>query len=328
MEPLIYFPTFEPPNEAWLKFALIYFENFRPIVPYSRQNELSDSFRRIQDRTDLITLYNPSYEQSTRASLFAIEETEEILNDTYARSPLFSTTNIRRRWEDKQNWNFRIYQEKLTNDWVRFCESNQIGRRENDGIMVSEELAFLYMTYLAKEIALSEDMAIITDNIKFDGFTNYARATTPSINKRTRFAKGIINLIVPKNLSEIPFSTLIKFRGKNRQLIRAFNGEIDNIQRRISEGYTEQDFIDSYNNIYSEFSKVLLEYGTGISSIPLTAYILINNSSARLPEYIKETLGALGMVIGGGYALNKALKDTESARYCKKYLTNLKRIGG
>ena len=30
MEPLIYYPTFEPPTDAWLKFSLLYFENFRP----------------------------------------------------------------------------------------------------------------------------------------------------------------------------------------------------------------------------------------------------------------------------------------------------------
>ena len=182
------------------------------------------------------------------------------------------------------------------------------------------------MTFLAKEIAFEESAAIITDNNRYDNFTNHTRSTTPSLNRRTKFAKGIINLLIPQNLAEIPFERLIEFRQNNRENLRAFNNELQNIQEKIGQGYSEQDFINSYNNIYSEFSRQVVLTGIGLASIPFAAYMLIQNPIATTPEYVKEILGALGIIVGGGYALNSGLKDNQTGRYCKKYITNLERI--
>lgn len=326
MEPLIYYPTFEPPSDTWLKFALLYFENFKPIVPYNRQHLISESFRLVERETDLVDLYAPHYDDGYRASIQSVEEVEKILNDTYNRSPLFRQVNVLSKWRDPGYWNFIVFREKFSENWWDFCEKNRLGRQTPDGILMSEELAFLYMTYLAKEIAFRESAAIITDNTKFDNFTNYAKAMTPKVDQGTKFAKGIFNFLLPIDLAEIPVTKLIEFRNKNRHLIKAFNMELDNVQKKISQGYSQKDFIESYNNIYSEYSREVLLQGLGIASIPFAAYILIKSPNATSSEYIKDILGALGIVLGGGYALNKALKDTQNKRYCKKYLTNLERL--
>ncbi|MBL7911661.1 MAG: hypothetical protein JNJ41_11445 [Bacteroidia bacterium] len=326
MEPLIYYPNFEPPDETWLKFALLYFENFKPIVPYNRRNLLTDNFRNIQDNTDLISLYAPDHEEGYRASLTAIEEATKILENSYDRSPLFRQTNIRRKWENSTNWNYLIYQEKFSYEWVNFCRDNNIGQQVDEGLLIPEELAFLYMTYLAKEIAFKESAAIITDNQRFDNFTNYSRSTTPLINSRNKFAKGIINMLVPVNLTEIPINRIIEFRNRNRELISAFNRELSNIQNKISEGSSERDFIDNYNSVYSELSRNVILQGIGVAAIPFAAYVLIQNPNTTSPEYIKEVLGSISMVLAGGYTLNAALRDKESRRYCKKYIANLERL--
>lgn len=326
MEPLIYYPTFEPPSDIWLKFSLLYFENFKPIVPYNRRHLISDNFRLVEQETDLVTLYEPRYEDGHRASLQAIEEVEKILRNTYDRSPLFRQVNVLRNWNNPTNWQFLVFREKFSDNWVYFCEENNLGRQTQDGLLMSEELAFLFMTYLAKEIAFHESAAIVTDNNRFDNFTNYARSTYATIDRKTKFAKGIFNLIVPKNLSQISIGHVIDFRNRNRNLLRAFNSELDNVQDKISEGYSHQDFIDSYNNIYSEYSREILTQGLGLASIPFAAYILLQNPNSTTPEYIKEILGALGIILGGGYTLNKGLKDNQTKRYCKKYLTNLERL--
>lgn len=326
MEPLIYYPTFEPPSDIWLKFSLLYFENFKPIVPYNRRHLISEDFRRIENETDLVSLYAPDYEDGQRASLQAIEEVDKILSSPNDRSLLFREINVLRKWKEPSNWNFLVYEEKFSSEWVDYCEDKNIGRKTENGVLLPEELAFLFMTYLAKEIAFKETAAIITDNNQYDNFTNYSRATTPKIDRRTKFAKGLFNLLVPKNLADIPFERLIEFRNRNRHLITSFNRELVNVQNRIGEGYSHQDFIDQYNNIYSGFSVEILTQGIGIASIPFAAYILIQNHQATTPEYVKEILGGLGIVLGGGYTLNQRLKDTKTSRYCKKYITNLERL--
>lgn len=326
MEPLIYYPTFEPPNENWLKFSLLYFEQFKPIVPYGKRHLISDNFRNIRDNTDLIELYSPEYNDSYKATLKSIEETEKILAKPYEKSFLFKEINLQRKWTNPANWNFEIYNEKFSHEWIHFCLENNIGRQTNNGILLAEELAFLYMTHLAKEISFSTNSAIITDDHKFDNFTSYQRGYVPAIEKRNKFAKSVINLLVPNNLKAISFDKLITFRNKNRELLKAFNNELLAVQNNISDGYSGQDFIDSYNSIYSELTKEIILLGIGVASIPFAAYLLLKNDTATNPEYIKEILGAIGVLFGGTYAIRKSLVDSKTKRYCKKYLTNLERI--
>ena len=45
MNSLIYFPNFEPQNEKWLKFSLLYLDESQPIIPSTRQNDISDLYK-------------------------------------------------------------------------------------------------------------------------------------------------------------------------------------------------------------------------------------------------------------------------------------------
>ena len=324
MRRLIYYPTFEPPDKVWLKFSLLYFEDFEPIVPSYRRHELSRDYQMLIAETDLIKPFSPDYSQGQRASIRTIQETETLFRS--GRRFPFNTVRLKEKWQDPNQWRFLVYEEKFSHEFIQFCQDNSIGKRTKDGLLLPEELSFIFMTQLAKEIAYDKDAAIITDNIRFDDYTNLSRTHVRRIQMKNQFAKGIINLLVPQNLSEIEFRKLIKFRNSNRRLIQAFNKELENIQDQIGNGLTERAFIESFNNTYSEFSKTILLQGVGIASIPFAAYVLINNPGALAPEYVKEILGGLGMVLGGTYALNKLWIDMKDKRYCKKYLANLERL--
>jgi hypothetical protein len=182
------------------------------------------------------------------------------------------------------------------------------------------------MTYLAKEISHSQNGAIITDNIKYDHFTNFSKVLDPAINNRNKFMKGIISIVLPKNLSEIPLKTLIEFRNKNRQRITAFNNQINTVEESIGRADAEQDFINNFNNIHSELSQEILSIGTGIASISFGSYILLQNPSALTAEYLEQVVGALGLGFAGVFSVKKALFDSKEQRQCKKYITNLARL--
>ena len=85
MKNLLYYPYFEVKNINWLKFALLYFDDLRPVIPdmpYNQRRYLSDDFLRIMDETDLIKIYAPEYEEGSSASMLACEEF-----DNYLRTP-------------------------------------------------------------------------------------------------------------------------------------------------------------------------------------------------------------------------------------------------
>ena len=225
------------------------------------------------------------------------------------------------------HWPFRLcFPEKFSFHFGEYCEDHGIGQRNGEGLLLPKELAFLFMTHLAKEISHERNGAIITDNVEFDNYSNFSRVHDPRIRTRLKFMKGIVNLLVPANLSEIPFDRLIQFRNQNREQIQAFNRQIDLIEESIGNGITEREFIESFNAIYSELTREIVLMGIGLASIPLASYVLINNPEALTAEYSKEILGALGIAIGGTYAVKRALFDTRDRRSCKKYLTNIERL--
>ncbi|GHT54446.1 hypothetical protein FACS189451_11760 [Bacteroidia bacterium] len=326
MKDIIYFPTFEPPTTNWLKFALLYFDSFNPIIPYRKEKDLSDNYRRIIDETDLIHPYDPKYNQGYRASLNASEFMEKVLKDPYQYANLFNSPNIIRNIQDKNNWSYKIYEEKYSSGWEYFCKEHLFGETKNDGLLVSEELAFIYMTFLAEEIAFEEEKSIITDNIKFDNFLNFKKITSKSIYDEQNFAQGVINLSIPENISNISIPKLITFRKNNEKLIKSFNQELniflDNIQKEINE----KDFVDRFNGIYKELTKEIGLQFFNLIVIPLSAYILFQNPLSTNIEYLNQIVGGLGITIGAKQNINSKWKDIVNKHNCRRYLTNLSKL--
>lgn len=326
MKKYLYYPNLEPPNTEWLKFAILYLEKFESIVPYDRQYLITDDYRKLSNETDLVEMYSPEYSQGERASIKAIEETEKFLIESDRRSTLFNRVNVARNWRDREKWNYQIYSEKFSSQWGDYCVENNLGMLNSNGLLLPKELAFLFMTNLAKEISHERNGSIITDNVDFDNYINFARIGNHGFPTRKKFMKGIISLLMPANISDISIDKLIKFRNANRDKIAAFNNQIDKIEESIGNGVTEKDFIESFNSIYSELTREIVLMGIGLASIPFSTYMLINNPEALSAEYTKEILGALGIGIGGTYSVHKALNGNREERLCKRYLTNLQRL--
>jgi len=322
----LYYPNLEPPNREWLKFAILYMEEFESIVPYRRQNLISEDYRRIEQETDLVSMYAPNYQQGYNATIKAIEEADKVLAKTYERSPLFGKVNLKREWQIESRWKHQIYREKFSTEWVDYCLENSIGKKIADGILLPKSLAFLYMTNLAKEIAYERNGSIITDNLEYDRYTNYSRVFSPALRQRQRNLKNIISLIIPRNISDISIETLIQFRNQNRDKIRAFNLQLDTTENSISDGVTKREFIEQFNNSYSELTREIIQLGLGLATIPFVAYILINNPVALKAEYAKEIIEAMGIVTAGAFAIKGAIKSSPEKRMTKKYLANLERL--
>lgn len=325
MKKYIYYPNFEPPDNEWLKFSILYLEKFESIIPYEREHLISNDYRKVYDETDLVGFFSPE-NQSEPATLKAIHETEKILKRTYESSFLFDRVNILRDWRNTNTWDYQIYGEKFSYSWGEFCESEKIGKINSEGILLPKSLAFLYMTHLAKEVAHERKGSIITDNLDYERYTSYYRVNTTKTNVRDNFIRGIIKLQVPQNINSIPFKTLIDFRKNNRDLITAFNSQIDIVEHSIGNVISEQQFIDNYKYTYNEITREIIKLGVDVATVPLAFYALTQSVDALNQEYIKEILGSLSIIGGGYYGIRKSLYDKKDERMCKKYLARLNKI--
>lgn len=323
MKKYIYYPNFEPPDNEWLKFAILYLDKFESIIPYNRQHLISDDYKNIKDKTDLVDFFSPEFYQSEQATLKAINEAERILARTYDNSFLFNRVNVLRDWKNPNTWDYQIFGEKFSYNWAEFCESEKIGVRNSDGVRLPKSLAFLYMTHLAKVIAFERNGDIITDNLEYDRYTSYSQIKTNNRNRRDTFIRGIIKLQVPKNINAVKFDKLIDFRKANRDLIKAFNSEIDKVENSIDNGISEQKFVDNYNYTYRQLTAEIIKLGVDVATIPLAFYALTHNISALDQEYLREILQSLSIVGGGYYGIKKSLYDSQDERKCRKYLARL-----
>ena len=53
MHKLLYYPNFEIQDQNFLKFALLYIDEIKPIIPVCARETLSDSMHNILKNTDL-----------------------------------------------------------------------------------------------------------------------------------------------------------------------------------------------------------------------------------------------------------------------------------
>ena len=325
MENLVYFPTFEPLSQEWLKFAILYVENFDPIIPYSGNSQLSYDYLKVIDEADLIKPYQPKYDQGDRASTKVVEFFDKVVDKPDRYVNIFNRANILRDIRNPRV-RFKIYSEKFSFTFEDFCLKNELGIKTDGGILVAEELAFIYLAFLAEEIAYDEGKSIITDNNQFDNFLSFNRMNPYSIRGRENFARGVLSLLVPKNINEISIDNLITFRKVHRKKIAAFNHELNHAFDQLQNGITEEDFVDRFKDIYSELTNEILAQGIGIASIPLGTCLLLNKPDTGGLEYVTQIAGGIGLIMVGGLAIGRRWKEIVAKHNCRRYLTQLQQL--
>ncbi|MBT3202526.1 MAG: hypothetical protein HN350_21715 [Phycisphaerales bacterium] len=81
MQRMVYYPGFEVANSTWLKFALLYINTLRPIIPPNGYNYLSNQHRMLKEETDLIVPLDPNLREASRATKDAILVIEKVLEN-------------------------------------------------------------------------------------------------------------------------------------------------------------------------------------------------------------------------------------------------------
>lgn len=281
---MLYYPGFEAQDINWLKFALLYLDEIRPIIPmipYDRETYLSSHTIQIIEETNLIRPYQPDYDEGAWASQKAIEEFDQYLQNPRIYGgrfgyPYRSTSNytISEEWRNPLRQNYILYNGKFSHDFYEYCLSEGIASECNVGIRIHEDFAYLYMSFLAERISILQEMDSITDSSKYN---NLLLNRNKKIAKRNhielQYAQSNIEINLPKNITQIPLNTIIELRSSNdfNQLRYAYVREIKNLivaKENNTPGYSLTDLL-SYK---SDFIKICENSFEMLGSIILTTY--------------------------------------------------------
>ena len=320
MKSMIYYPGFEVKDEAWLKFALLYFEELRPIIPnmYVRENEyLSQTAIKIMNDTNLIRPYNPDYEEGNCASIIACEKFEQYLNHPERYLSLFSHSrsfDLIGNWRSPRLQNCRLYEGKFSPVFFDFCLKNGLATSFKHGILISNDLAFAYMSFLADIIAKRQGLEMFTDISKY----NTLLETNDTIMSRTqnlhyKIAKTQIEFAIPCHIEDIPMNQIIKLR-KNRDFENCRRAYAYEMKKYLKLRDADPNIsFDSQLKIRTEIGKIIQSFGIATASVFLTC-----SSVASLLNGSVEPTVALATAFSNAASIKEI-------RYMPQYLRELAR---
>jgi len=328
MRELIYYPSFEVRNREWLKFALLYLENLDPIIPESGDIHLSDEYRMIVDETDLIKKHRPTHEEGENATLDAIDQIERILRHPEAFEGIFPDANFLDKWKNPNEYQFTLFREKYIEYWEAFCTENNIGSKSPYGLVVSRDVANIYMTILAQCVADSRGVSPITDIESLDRFSIFTRISNKNDTNTIEAAQGIINLKLPKNLKEISLKDIVNLRNQQnfKQHQRAFHKELEQFLGDLEQANESIEFEKSLGNIWKDFSDEIAQVGSGTVAFGLGVWLLFNSDGTAILPALEKITGGAVLTIGSVVSIRNSWKNTITRRVARRYLADLQDI--
>jgi hypothetical protein len=328
MRKVIYYPTFEIENENWLKFALLYLDKLCPIIPEAAERYLSDQFKKLCIETDLIQIHRPNYDDGYPATLDAIDHVEKILKNPDRYKSIFQTSDIVKKWQDPNRQKAVLFEEKYTIIWKDFCYENKLCKQTDQGLVVADDLAYLYMTLLAQTIADAKGISPITDSPTLDRFAIFTRCSDPADIKTVKTAQAVIELNLPANLSEISVDSIIKYRKRQgfKERMASFHKELDKFMANTEEGKNPGDFTKELGNVWSDYRDDIIRVGTGVATFSLGVWLFIESGANEPLKIMKEVAGGLSLIIGSTISIKNNWKHTLTKKCARKYLTDLKRL--
>lgn len=338
MKELIYYPGFEVKDETWLKFALLYFNKLRPIIPdisFSRETYLSNTFLKIMDETDLIEPYRPSYNEGYCASLLACEEFEKYFCHPERYGRLFNrpyAKDLRSKWANRHYQTSTLFDGKYTSVFTSFCLDNKIATPCREGIQISEDLSFVYMAFLADIISKNNELEMITDSQRYTTVTlKNVQNLTASTRQSYRVAQNAIEFSIPSDLNHIPIEHFIQLRGQ-----RSFNEcrisymrELDKMITCMESGQADYS-MEKQLSCKKDLIKICEKSFNMIAAATLSAYSFVALSNEVQEASIMYTIAAAYMDYQAAKdvfsEIPEFVRGLKNKRLARKYVAKISQL--
>ena len=334
MKSMIYYPGFEIEDISCLKFALLYFEELRPIIPFlplSEEQYLSENAITVMKETNLIRPYAPTYVEGCCASVIACDEFEKYLQNPQRYSPLFySNYNVDmvKKWKKRDNQTCCLYNEKFSTTFHEYCIKNNLATQFNHGIMISKDLAFVYMSFLADVISKNQECEMFTDISKYHTLLlRNDQQISYSQKLQYKIARTQIEFFIPKEINTIPLSEIIKLRNDRdfNECRKAYVKEIEQylLLREENLNFSFKDQL----KVKKDLIRILnLTLGT-TASVYLTcssALSLMNGSME--PTMALATAYTDFVMLKDIYNAPQYLETIKTKLQARRYLAQIKKI--
>ncbi|WP_440893969.1 hypothetical protein [Aeromonas dhakensis] len=270
MKTYIYYPGMEVRDELWLKFALLYLERLAFVFTVSEKSGLTTLLQTLEQETDLLA-------ERPDATFFAAitpqieSQIAGLIAPDFVRHKVFGNRELIGRWRQPANHDCFCPAQAGLEQLHGFCLAHGFASRDEGGIRMARRFANLLSMRLAREWALANEGALITDHDYLDRLLHLLESRYHNRGGQDCFHLEI-PLRVPVNLSEIPFAELIALRSRSgfRQRLAEFHQALDALLAMLGSGYAEPAMLTRFEQAQQGLNQLL---GPQTQSLPLTTLV-------------------------------------------------------
>ncbi|WP_139477074.1 hypothetical protein [Aeromonas veronii] len=286
MKTYIYYPGMEVRDELWLKFALLYLERLAFVFTVSEKSGLTALLDTLQQQTDLLA------ERPDAAFFAAITPQLEsqisgLVAPDFFRHKVFGNKELIGRWRQEANHDCFCPEQAGLERLHGFCLTHGFATRDEGGIRMARRFANLISMRLAREWALANDGALITDHDYLDRLLHLLESRYHNRGGQDCFHLEI-PLQVPTHLADIPFAELIALRGRSgfRQQLAEFHLALDNLLTMLGSGYADPAALTHFEQAQQGLNQLL---GPETLSMPLTTLVSTSLPAVAMLHQLKAS---------------------------------------
>lgn len=325
MNKLLYYPHFEVQDETFLKFALLYIDEIKPIIPVCAMDTLSRNTQDILTNTSLISPYVPEYTDGELASKAAILYLENLLRKKADNRDDVKIITGRK--------DYLLYSDKYTYEFEQYCIESGVGSRCDNGIVLGRNIAFAYMSILAEIISHKTELDMITDNLHYSD--SILRNTTCYNRKkldRLDVVQKELQFQIPVDVAKIPLEKFIELRKDDRfdNARKCFVAELNNILDKYDMDIMKVDLYDFFE-CKNEITRLIGEVFGGLLTMAMAVRSLKNmyvNESRALDFFADfgSSVASIEKIKQRWGNVNDYIEKIGNKKLARKYLTRLNRL--
>lgn len=286
MKTYIYYPGMEVRDELWLKFALIYLERLAFVFTVSEKSGLTALLDRLRQQTDLLA-------ERPDADFFAAitpqleSQLSGLIAPDFARHKVFGNKELIGRWRQSGNHDCFCPTQAGLERLHGFCLNQGFATQDEGGIRMARRFANLLSMRLAREWALANEGALITDHDYLDRLLHLLESRYHHRGGQDCFHLEI-PLRVPTHLAEISFEELIALRARSgfRQQLAKFHQALDALLAMLGSGYAEPAAMTRFEQAQQGLHLLL---GGETQSLPLTTLVSTGLPAMAMIHRLKES---------------------------------------
>jgi hypothetical protein len=286
MKTYIYYPGMEVRDELWLKFSLLYLERLAFVFSASEKSGLTALLDTLEDQTDLLAERpDPAFFAAITPQLES--QISGLVAPDFVRHKVFGNKELIDRWRQRTNHDCFCPAQAGLERLHGFCLTHGFATRDEGGIRMARRFANLLSMRLAREWALANDGALITDHDYLDRLLHLLESRYHNRGGQDCFHLEI-PLQVPTHLADIPFAALIALRGRSgfRQQLTEFHQALDNLLAMLGSGYADPAALTRFEQAQQGLNQLL---GPETISMPLTTQVCTSLPAMAMIHQLKAS---------------------------------------